>query len=212
VLAGMAVSQCGHVREASGILGKLDNSTSIDLLSEIFFTRVFASEVGFPRVAFSAIIFSAVIANTVNLKRVAGGQVMVLAADLLLDFSYLGREKFHRGAAFGAHHVVMAAAVVLVLEARNAVMKSDFTGQSTTGQQLQRPVDGGKSDACVFLLDQSVQFVGGEMLASFEKRAQDRVALPGLLQAYAAEMLQKNSLGFADALARDAGLIVNSLL
>src|ERR1035441_2934499 len=142
----------------------------------------------------------------------AGGQVMVLASDLSFDFSYLGREEFHRGAAFRAHHVVMAAAVVLMFEARNAVMKSDFAGQSATSQELQRPVDGGKADACVFFLDEAVQFVGGEMLASFEKRAENRVALPGLLQAYAAEMLQKNSLGFADALARDAGLIVNSLL
>jgi hypothetical protein len=212
VLAGMTVSQCGHVKEASGELGTLDNSTSIDLLAGIFFTRVFASGLGFPRVAFSAIIFSAVIANPINLKGMAGGQVMVLATDLSFDFSYLGRKKFHRSAAFRAHHVVMAAAVVLVLETRNAVMKSDFAGQSATSQKLQRAVDGGKTDACVFFLDQAVQFVGGEMLASFEKRAQNRAALPGLLQAHAAKMLQKNSLGFADALARDAGLIVNSLL
>jgi hypothetical protein len=217
VLAGMAVSQCGHVNDASGGLGTLDNSTTIDFLSGIlfkgaFFARVVVSEVGFLAVAFSGVVFSAIIANTIYLKCVAGGQVMVFAADLLLDFSDLGREKFDRGAAFRAHHVVMAAAVVLVLEARNAVMKGNFAGESTIVQQLQRPVDGGKSNAGIFFLDQAVQFVGGEMFAGFEKRAQNRAALPGLLQAYAAKMLQENGLGLADALARDAGLIVDSLL
>ena len=193
--AGMAVAQCGHTSEAG--FGGLDNSPPIALLSAAMFL---------------AVVFPAVVANPVNLKSVARGQIMVLAADLPLDFSHLGREEFHRGAAFGAHHVVMAAPVVLMLVAGNAVMEGDFAGESAPGQKLQRAVDSGEADAGIFLLDQAVQFIGRKMLASFEKRAQDRVALPRLLQTYAAEMLQENGLCLADALARDAGLIVDSLL
>ena len=64
----------------------------------------------------------------------------------------------------------------------------------------------------IFFLHQPVQFVGGEVFAGFEKCAQDGVSLPGLLEADAAQMLQKNCLGLADVLTRDAGLIVNALL
>lgn len=213
----MTVSQCGHVREAPAGFGALDNSTSIDFLSGVFFAGVFFVAVYASKVVFSAVVspaaaLSAVFANTINLKRVASGHVTVLAADLLLDFSYLGREEFDRGAALGTHHVVMAAPVVLMLVAGDAVMKGDFAGKPATGQKLQRAVDGGETDTLVFFLDQAVQFVGGEMFASFEERAQNRAALSGLLQAYAAQMLQENRLGFADVLARNAGLIVDSLL
>jgi len=112
----------------------------------------------------------------------AGGHVTVLASDLLFDFSNLLREKFHRCAALRAHHVVVTAPVVLVLVARDAVMKGNFAGQATTGKQLQGPVDGGESDARVRLLDQSVQLVNREMLARFQKRPQDGVALRRLLE------------------------------
>ena len=64
----------------------------------------------------------------------------------------------------------------------------------------------------IFLLHQTVKFIGGEVLASLEKCAQDGVSLPGLLQPDTAKMLQKNCLGFADVLPRDARLIVNALL
>jgi hypothetical protein len=48
--------------------------------------------------------------------------------DLLFEFSYLGRKELHRRPAFRAHHVMMAAPVVLVLVARNPVVKGDFAG------------------------------------------------------------------------------------
>ncbi len=72
---------------------------------------------------------------------------MVLASDLLLDFSYFLGEKFDRSAALGADHVVMAAAVVLVLITRNAVVKGDFASQSATGEELECAVDSGKANA-----------------------------------------------------------------
>ena len=75
----------------------------------------------------------------------------------------------------------MAATVVLVLVARDAVVKGNFAGQSALGQQLERAVDRGVADAGVFFLNQAVQFVSGEMVAGFQKCAQDGIALLRLL-------------------------------
>ena len=165
----------------------LDNATSISLLSAFF-------------------------ANPINLERMASGDVVVLASNLLLDLSDFLREKFHRGATLGTDHVVMTAPVVLVLVARNAVVKSDFAGQPATRQQFQRPVNGGDADARVVFLDQAVQFVDGKMLPGFEKCPQNGIALLGLLQADALEVLQEYSFRFADVLPRDGRLIVDSFL
>src|SRR6266496_977127 len=79
-------------------------------------------------------LLSALFADTVNLKGVAGGHEAMLAADLVLELANFGREKFHRGATLGAHHVVMAAPVVLMLVAGDAVVKCNFAGQAATGQ------------------------------------------------------------------------------
>lgn len=155
---------------------------------------------------------AAFFANAVDLESVAGGDVTVFVSDLPLDRSDLLREKFNRSAALRTHHVVMTAAVVLMLVTRDAVVKSDLAGQSATCQKLQRPVDGGETDARVGFLDQPMQFVNRKMFTSFEERPQNCVALFGLLQPDAAEMLQKNSFRFADVLPRDGRLIVDSFL
>ena len=106
----------------------------------------------------------------------------------------------------------MTAAVVLVFVTRDAIVKGDFAGQSATSQKLQRPIDGGEADARVGFFDQAVQFVDREVFTSFKERPQNRVALFGLLQADATEMLKENSFGFADILPRDGRLIVDSFL
>ncbi len=142
----------------------------------------------------------------------ASGNVPVFASDLLLDFSDLLREKFDRRAALGAHHVMMAAAIVLVFVTRDAVVKSDFAGQAAARQKFQRAVNGGEADARVGFLDQAMQFVGREMFASFQESPQNCAPLFGLLQADATKMLQENSFGFADVLARDGWPIVDSFL
>ena len=91
-------------------------------------------------------------------------------------------------------------------------MKSDFAGQPASRQQLQRPVDSGHADARVVFLDQPVQFVDRKMFPGFEEGSQDGVALFGLLQTDALEMLQEDSFRFADVLLRDVRLIVDSFL
>jgi len=106
----------------------------------------------------------------------------------------------------------MAAAVVLMFIAGNAIMKGDLTCQSAFGQEFQGAVDGGVTDAGVFLLDEAVKFIGGKMIARLEKGAQDRVALGRLLQADALQVAMENILGLAHHLARDRRLIVDTLL
>ena len=75
----------------------------------------------------------------------------------------------------------MAAAIVLVLVAGDAIVEGDFAGQAAFGQQFQRAVDGGVADAGIFFLDETVQFLGREVIAGFQKSAQDGVPLLGLL-------------------------------
>jgi hypothetical protein len=158
------------------------------------------------------VLFAAVFADSINLKSVAGREVVILAADFLLELAdFLGKE-FDRTAAVGADHVMMAAAIVLVLVAGDAVMEGDFAGQAALCQQFESAVDGGVADAGVFFLHQAVKFVGGEMVAGFEKGMQDYVALRGLLESDALQMAVQYFLGLADHLAGDGGLIIDALL
>jgi len=163
--------------------------------------------------AAAAVVFlPAIFADTINLKGMASGEVVILAANLLLDMVDFLRKKFHRTAALGANHMVMTAAVVLMFESGNAVVEGDFAGQSAFGEQFERAINGGVSDAGVLFLHQAVEFVGGEMVAGFEKGPQDGVALLGLLQADIFEVTMEDLLGLAHHLARDRGLIIDALL
>src|SRR5579871_6673293 len=79
------------------------------------------------------VLLAAILADPINLKCVPGGQVMVFTADFLLELPDFLREKLHRTAALGANHVVMAAAIVLVLVTGDAVMERDLARQATLG-------------------------------------------------------------------------------
>ena len=158
------------------------------------------------------VLFAAVFANPINLKSVPGGEVVIFAADFLLELADLLGKEFDRTATVGADHVVMAATVVLVLVAGDAVVEGNFAGQAAFGEQLESAVDGGVADAGVFFLDKAMKLIGGKMVAGFEKRAQNGVALGGLLQANAFEMAVQDVLGFADHLAGDGGLIIDAFL
>jgi hypothetical protein len=137
---------------------------------------------------------------------------VVSVSNLLLETIDLGREKFYRTATPGADHVMVAAAVVLVLVAGNSIMKSDFAGQTAFRQQFQGAVNCGETDAGIFLLHQSVQFVSREVLSGFEESSQDSVALRSMFQADPLQMPMQNLLRLTDHLGGDAGLVVNALL
>lgn len=108
--------------------------------------------------------------------------------------------------------MVMAAAIVLVFVTRDAIVERHFAGETAFGQKLQGAINRRISDAGIFLLDKPVQLVGGQMVASFEKGAQDRIALRGLLEANIFQVPMKDVLGLANHLTRDRRLIVDALL
>lgn len=134
------------------------------------------------------------------------------AADFLFQLLHFAREEFDGSSAFGTDHVVMAAAVVLVFVAGDAVVEGDFAGQSALGEQFQSPVDRSVANDGVFFLHQPMQFVGGEMIASFEEGTQDGIPLRGLLEADFLEVPVEDLLGLPDHLARNGRLIVDAIL
>jgi hypothetical protein len=157
-------------------------------------------------------LLAAILADAVDLKCMARSQVTVFSPNFLFQMAHFLGEKLHRTAALGANHVVMAAPVVLVLIAGDAVMECDFAGQSALGQQFQRSVDSGVSNAFVFFLNQPMEFIGRKMIARLQKCPQDRVALRCLLQAHALQMPMQNILSLSHHLARNRGLIIDAIL
>jgi hypothetical protein len=107
---------------------------------------------------------------------------------------------------------MVAAAIVLMFVTRDAIVKSNFAGQSTFGEQFQSTVHSGEADMGILLLHQPVQFVDGEMLAGFKEGAQNGIALRRVFQADTLEMLMQNLLRFTHHLWRDAGLVVDAFL
>jgi hypothetical protein len=82
---------------------------------------------------------------------------MVFAADFLFELAdFLGKE-FDRTPTVGADHMVMAAAVVLVLVAGDAVVEGHFAGQAALCEKFQSAVNRGVADAGIFFLHQAVQ-------------------------------------------------------
>ena len=159
-----------------------------------------------------AALLAAIFANAVNLEVVASGVKMVLAADLLFQLVYLRREKLDRRVTLRADHVVVIAAIELVLIARHAVRKRDGAGQSALRQQLERTVNRGEADLGVLLADEAKQLVGGKMIAGLKKGAQDGVALVSVLEPDTLQMLIKDLLRFAHGFARRRRMIVNPSL
>jgi len=142
----------------------------------------------------------------------AGRAVVEFAAYFLLQTVDFRGEKLDRTAAPGADHVVVAAAVVLMLETGLAVVEFNFAGQTAFGEQLERAVDGGYSDAGVPRLDQAVQFIRGEVIAGLQERLEDGIALVGLLQPHPLQVLAEDLLRLAQHLWRDNGMVVDALM
>ena len=153
----------------------------------------------------------AFITNAVNLKAVTGCEVVVLLADILLELVEFGRKEFDRAATLRTHHMIVTATVVLMFVAGYAIVKGDFAGESTLGEELESALDGGKSDFGVLLSHLAIEFVGGKVVALLKEGLEDNVALAGQLEANALQMLVKDVRRFAQHFARNRGLIINSL-
>jgi hypothetical protein len=154
----------------------------------------------------------AIFADTVDLKIVPCGVKTIFASDLFLNLRDFGREELHGSAAFAANHVVMAATVELVFEARSAVGKWNHAGQSAFRQQLQGAIDGGESDFGVLLANKTKKLVGRKMVASFQKCAQNCIPLFGVLQPNPLQVTIEDLLGFAHSFPRGWCMIVNPSL
>jgi len=138
--------------------------------------------------------------------------IVIAATDLLLKPFDLARKELDRTATIRANHMMVATPVVLMFVAGDAIMKGDFAGQATLGQQLECAVNSRVTDPGVFFLDQPMQLVCREMLARFQKRSQDRVALRRLLQANTFQMLVQDALSLAHHFGRDRRLVIDAFL
>src|SRR5579864_839387 len=107
---------------------------------------------------------------------------------------------------------MVIAAVELVFIARHAVRERNGAGQAALRQQLERAVNRSEADLGVFLADEAEKLVGGEMVARFQKGAQDGVALVSMLESYALQVLIKDFLGLAHGFPRRRRMIVNPSL
>lgn len=108
--------------------------------------------------------------------------------------------------------MVMAAPVVLMFVARNAVVEGHLAGQPAFRQQLKCSVNGGVPDPRILFLYQAVQFVGREVLARIQEGPQNGVTLFGMLQPHPLEVLVQDTLRLLHHLPRDGGLVVNTVL
>ena len=105
------------------------------------------------------VLFPTVFADAVDLKGVAGGVKVIAAADVFFQLPYFGRKEFNRDSAVGTNHVVVAAAVELVLVAGNAIVEGNFTGKAAFGQQFQSAIHSGEPDLGIFLSGESEKLI-----------------------------------------------------
>jgi hypothetical protein len=130
----------------------------------------------------AAAFLAAIFADAVNLEVVPRGVEVVFAPNLFFQLVHFGRKELDRRVTLGADHVMVVAAVELMLITCHAVWKRDSAGQPAFRQQLERAVNRGEADFGIFLAHQAEKFVCGEMVARFKKGAQDGVTLVSMLE------------------------------
>src|SRR5436305_9302262 len=119
-----------------------------------------------------ALLLPAILTQAVNLEGMAGGVKVIFAANILFQFAYFRRKELHRNAALGTYHVMVAAAVELVLITGHAVMKGHNAGQAALCQQLERAIYGGESDLRIFLAGEAEELVCRKVVAGLQKGAE----------------------------------------
>src|SRR6476660_607283 len=119
----------------------------------------------------------------------------MFATNFMLDTLYFVGEEFHRAAAFGANHVMVIAAIVLMFVARNTVVEGHFAGQTALRKQLECAIDSSESDAFIFLADQPIKLIGREVVTRVEEGAQNGIALAGVFQPDTTQVVVEDPLG-----------------
>src|ERR1051326_8890712 len=107
---------------------------------------------------------------------------------------------------------MMTAAVVLMLVPRNAIVKGDFAGEPTLGEQLESAINRGDTDARIAFPHELVELLDREVLVSFEESEEDGIALLGPFQPDAFEMLLKAIFLLAQPFLRDRDRIIDAFL
>lgn len=158
------------------------------------------------------VFLAALFTQAIDLKCVTGGFIVITSADIQLQAIHFWGKEFYRTSAFGADHMVMAAAVVLMLKASDSVVESNFAGEAALGQKLQGSVDRRESNSRIFFLNQAVQLTSRKMFARFQEGLQDGIALLGMLQANFLEVLMEDLLSFPHHLPGDARLVIDPFL
>lgn len=139
---------------------------------------------------------AAIFTDAIDLEIMACSVKVVFAPNFFFQLAYFRREKFNRRAALRADHVMVAAAVELVLIAGHAIWEWDSAGQAALRQQFESAVNGGETDLGIFFPDQAKQFISGKMITGLKKNTQDRVTLVRMFQPNTFQMFIKNLLRF----------------
>ena len=159
-----------------------------------------------------ALLLPTVLTQAVNLEGMAGGVKVIFAANILFQLAHFRRKELHGNAAFSTYHVMVAAAVELVLITGHVIMKGHNAGQAAFRQQLERAIYGGESDLRVFFAGEAEELICRKVVAGLQKGAENGVALFGVLEADALQVLKENLLGLAHSFARGRSMIVNPAL
>lgn len=96
------------------------------------------------------------ITHAVDLKSMSGRGKSVAASHVVFYALEFRREELDRTPTLGANHVVMAPTIVLVLVARDPIVKLDRGGKSALGKKFQCAVYGGEADFRVLLANETV--------------------------------------------------------
>ena len=107
---------------------------------------------------------------------------------------------------------MVASTIVLVFEARDSVMEGNFAGQPALGEQFQGPINGGEPDLRIPFSYKLIELIGREVFPRFQECEQNGVALLGVLEPDFFQVTMEYLLRVAQRLARNRGVIVNSLL
>ncbi len=115
-----------------------------------------------------------------------------VACHLVLQLLDLGREEFDHFPAFGADHVVMMLVVIVMLVVGPAIAEANLARESSFRQQLQRTVDGRKTDVRILLVDQTIEILAGKVFFRRKERIENEIALLSTAQPGSLDVLQKD--------------------
>ena len=136
-------------------------------------------------------------ADADNAQQVLRDFEAMLSGHGVLECFQFSRKELDDPAALGADHVIVMLMFVVVFVVRAAIAKANFARQTCFRQELQRAIDGGLTDAGIFLFDEPVKIFAGEVLLRAQEDVENQVALGGALEAFPLDVFEKDFLLFS---------------